>query len=243
MTPADEIDALYGLPLDAFTKARNDLARRLRSEGRRDEAAEVASLQKPSLPAWVVNQLARERRDHVGALLAAAKAIKGGADGADEEFRKAADGLVRAARELLEAQGRRASDAVLKEVATTLRATAAEPPKDLETARLTESRESSGFDALAGVTIAPGSKRAPAKATKTAKPSVDRAAVDRARRALTEARNEGARLGAGRPPCGTRGASGAGSSSTRPRRASRTPSGDSSRCAPAGRGVRGPVTG
>ena len=242
MTPADEIDALYGLPLDAFTKARNDLARRLRSEGRRDEAAEVASLQKPSLPAWVVNQLARERRDDVGALLAAAKAIKGGADGADEEFRKAADGLVRAARELLEAQGRRASDAVLKEVATTLRATAAVAPKELETARLTESRESSGFDALAGVTIAPGTKRAPAKATKTAKPSVDRAAVDRARRALTEARNE-AREARRRAPPRTERRVGRGSSSTRPRRASRTPSGDSSRCAPAGRGVRGPVTG
>src|SRR5688572_11732582 len=190
MTPADEIDALYGLPLEDFTKARNDLARRLRSEGSRDEAAEVASLQKPTLPAWIVNQLARGRPADVRALLEAAEAIKKGADGADEQFRSAADRLARAARALLEAQGRRASNPVLEEVATTLRATAAVAPEELETARLTESREASGFDALAGVTISPGTKRAPAKATKTARPRVDRAAVDRARRALTEARDD-----------------------------------------------------
>ena len=189
MTPADEIDALYGLPLEDFTKARNDLARRLRSERSRDEAAGVASLQKPTLPAWIVNQLARGRPADVRALLAAAEAIKKGADGADEQFRSAADRLVRAARALLEAQGRRASNPVLEEVATTLRATAAVAPEELETARLTESREASGFDALAGVTISPGTKRAPAKA-KTARPRVDRAAVDRARRALTEARDD-----------------------------------------------------
>jgi hypothetical protein len=189
VTPADEIDALYGLPLEDFTKARNDLARRLRSESSRDEAAGVASLQKPTLPAWIVNQLARGRPADVRALLAAAEAIKKGADGADEKFRSAADRLVRAGRALLEAQGRRASNPVLEEVATTLRATAAVAPEELETARLTESREASGFDALAGVTISPGTKRAPAKA-KTARPRVDRAAVDRARRALTEARDD-----------------------------------------------------
>ena len=37
-------DDLYGLPLDAFTAARNELARRLRGEGRRDDAAEIAAI-------------------------------------------------------------------------------------------------------------------------------------------------------------------------------------------------------
>ena len=49
MASADDIDALYGLPLDEFTQARNDLARRLRrAEARRGRG--VAGLRKPTLP-------------------------------------------------------------------------------------------------------------------------------------------------------------------------------------------------
>ena len=53
-----EIDRLYGLPLAEFTKERDALARRLRADNRRDDAATVAELRKPVLAAWVVNQLA-----------------------------------------------------------------------------------------------------------------------------------------------------------------------------------------
>jgi len=42
MALSDDIDALYGLPLDEFTRARNDLARRLRGERKAEDAAEVA---------------------------------------------------------------------------------------------------------------------------------------------------------------------------------------------------------
>ena len=125
MTLGDEIDALYGLPLDEFTKARNELAKKLRNEGARDEAADVAALEKPSLPAWLVNQLARERRNDVQALLKAAAAIRKGDVDADERFRGSVDTLVRAAREILTAAGRKPSDTVLQQVATTLRASAA----------------------------------------------------------------------------------------------------------------------
>ena len=190
MTSADEIDALYGLPLDEFTKARNDLARRLRTEGRRNEADEVASRRKPSLPAWVVNQLGRGQPDKVRTLVAAAESIRSGDDDADERFRAAVDALVRAARELLAEVGRRASDSVLQEVATTLRASAAVAPEELTTGRLTEAREASGFDALGGVPVAPRAKGKRTSATTESKPKVDRAAVDRARRTLTEARGD-----------------------------------------------------
>ena len=44
MTLADETDGLYALPLEEFTAARNELARRLRREGRREQADEVAAL-------------------------------------------------------------------------------------------------------------------------------------------------------------------------------------------------------
>jgi hypothetical protein len=189
MASVSEIDALYGLPLEAFTTARNDLARGLRKDGRREEADEVAALRKPSLPAWVVNQLARERSTDVRALVSSADAIKAGRDGADERFREALDALVRAARDLISETGRTASDAVLRQVATTLRASAAAAPEELQAGRLTEAREASGFDALAGAATRPARGKI-AKAKPPASPKVDRAAVDAARRALTEARDE-----------------------------------------------------
>jgi hypothetical protein len=192
VTPRDEIDALYGLPLDEFTKARNDLARALRTDGKRDEAAEVAALRKPSLPAWLVNQLARQRRSDVQALLKAAEAIRAGDAGADERFRASVDGLVRAARDLVTASGRGTSDTVMQQVATTLRASAAAAPEELATGRLTEAREASGFDALAGATPPP--PRAKPATAKRPEPKVDRAALEKARRALADAREDAREL-------------------------------------------------
>src|SRR5215467_583167 len=47
-----EIDRLYQLPLDEFTAARNVLAKQAGGE-----AGRVRALGKPSVPAWIVNQL------------------------------------------------------------------------------------------------------------------------------------------------------------------------------------------
>ena len=67
--PDDLADRLYGLELDEFTPARDAAAKELRKEKRRDEAAVVAKLRKPSAAAWLVNRLARERREDVEALV------------------------------------------------------------------------------------------------------------------------------------------------------------------------------
>ena len=93
-----EVERLYGLPLDEFTAARGELASRLRQEGRRDEAAEVAGLRKPVVSAWVVNQLARRERDELQDLVDAAAGIRTGREGADVRFREALDRLTTAAR-------------------------------------------------------------------------------------------------------------------------------------------------
>ena len=187
-----EIDRLYGLPLAEFTAERDLLARRLRSDGRRDEAAEVGALRKPVVAAWVVNRLARERRDDVRALVAAAEGIRQGKPEADERFRTAADDLVRAARELLTAEGRTASDAVVRDVATTLRSAAAAEPDLLASGRLTEPVEATGFEAMAGA-VAP-TKRA-ARTRARGAPRAEKAQVDEARAALTEARDDARKLG------------------------------------------------
>jgi hypothetical protein len=59
-----EIDTLYQTPLSEFIAARNALAARVKGEQGADAAAAIKSLQKPSIVAWVVNQLYwRDHRD------------------------------------------------------------------------------------------------------------------------------------------------------------------------------------
>ena len=65
-----EASDLYGLPLDRFVAERGALAKALRAEGNKDEAARVGSLRKPSVAAWTVNQVIRTQRRAVRALLA-----------------------------------------------------------------------------------------------------------------------------------------------------------------------------
>jgi hypothetical protein len=196
-SPLDaEIDRLYGLPLAEFTKERDALARRLRADGERDEATAIADLRKPVLAAWVVNRLARACRTDVESLVEAAAAIRAGKPDAGERFRTIADGLARAAREVLAGADRRPSDAVLRDVATTLRAAAAAEPDLLLRGRLTEPVEATGFEAMAGAAprrpSSPAAGRQPKKKKK--KPQPDRARVQAARNALADARDEARRL-------------------------------------------------
>jgi hypothetical protein len=187
-----EIDRLYGLPLGEFTKERDALARQLKSQGRGDEAADVGALRKPVLAAWVVNRLARERRQDVSALVEAAEAVRKGKSDADERFRATADDLVRAAREVLAAEGRKATDAVVRDVATTLRSAAAADPKLLTSGRLTEPVEATGFEAMAGAV--PPAKR-PARTQPRQDRNAEKARLEKARAALAEARHEARALG------------------------------------------------
>src|SRR5439155_7398313 len=51
-----EVEALYGLPLDEFTRARDALAKERTRAGDKAAAADVKALRKPSLTAWALNQ-------------------------------------------------------------------------------------------------------------------------------------------------------------------------------------------
>ena len=53
----DEVDALFKLPLGEFTPARNALAARLKTAGQQAMADAAKAVPKPSVAAWVVNQL------------------------------------------------------------------------------------------------------------------------------------------------------------------------------------------
>jgi hypothetical protein len=72
----EEIDRLYGLPLERFTAARDELARSLRADGQRADADAVTRLRKPNLIAWALNQVRREDPRRVEELLAAGERLQ-----------------------------------------------------------------------------------------------------------------------------------------------------------------------
>lgn len=122
-----DADALYGLPLDEFTRARDTLARELRARGEREEAAQVAALRKPTLPAWAVNQVARLHPREVDLLLDASHRLIDAQTGRSPQEdvapavtrqRQAVSELTRLAAAVL---GDRATPAAMTRVAETLR--------------------------------------------------------------------------------------------------------------------------
>ena len=176
----EELDALFGLPLDEFTSARNDLAKRLRASDA--EAAEtVRTLPKPTISAWTINRLSREDRDGVTALLEAGAALREAqgrllaGDDASEPLRDAAArernavaGLTERAKAVLGEAGRAATQGTLDRIAATLRAAAVsdEGRKLVESGRLTTDLESSGFDLLAASEV-PGPRRQARKSSES----------------------------------------------------------------------------
>ncbi len=65
----DEIvDGLYGLPPEEFTAARNTAAKQARSDGDAELSDKVKALAKPTVAAWLANQLARDRADELESL-------------------------------------------------------------------------------------------------------------------------------------------------------------------------------
>lgn len=196
-----EVDRLYTLPLDEFTSARNDLAQRLKRAGQKDAAADVQGLRKPTVPAWAVNQIAREHGKDVGKLIEASDDLRaaqeqalGGGD--SHQLRAAASAEREALRTLTDyAQqllGGDAPAATLERVASTLRAAALDPQARelLASGRLSEELQSAGFGAFEGMTV-PAQPRARRRKTAPARPS---AAERRRQERLAKLRERMAKL-------------------------------------------------
>jgi hypothetical protein len=162
-----ELDALYQLPLDRFTAARNELAKRLRADGQAEAAQQVKALRKPTAAVWLVNRLAREDELDVQRLLKAgesmtktqAKVARGqspeGFLAARREEQRALERLAQAARELADREdlGKSAIDRatqILRAAALTEKGR-----KLLKRGRLTEELQPPGFEALTGLTFEP----------------------------------------------------------------------------------------
>ena len=197
----DEIDRLFGLPLDEFTAARDALARELRKAGERAAAERVKALRKPPISVWTVNQLARKERMQVRSLVTAGERLRAeqaellqGGNGSElqeafERQREVVSALVTSAEEILRAAGHAPTDATLERVRQTLAAAAADEERQrlLEEGRLTEDLDPAGFGPL---TLVPGvpPKRGPARKSGSVRGKPKPAPVEDERRRAAEYR-------------------------------------------------------
>jgi hypothetical protein len=165
------LDELHSARLDEFVKTRDALARSLRKEGRRDDAEAIAAVRKPSVPVWAANQLARRNRPAVERLLEAGDAMRRAMERGDRDaFAAAQQDQAEALRKLRDAGRRLLGDttgSTLDRLVATLQAASVDEglrPR-LGAGRLEDEPEAGGFDALAGITVAPArpGRRRPAK--------------------------------------------------------------------------------
>jgi hypothetical protein len=158
----DQIDELYRLPLDQFTQARNTLAKSQSGTQKK----QIASLGKPSLPMWVVNQLFWQDAPTYKALIDASEKLRA-AHRAALSGRKAdtrtADQLHRTTVEKAFAKAIGLADKrgvkITEPVRDTVRRTLAALPGDEAPGRLTRAPEPAGFSLLTGVKVKPAAPK------------------------------------------------------------------------------------
>lgn len=178
-----DADDLFGLPLDRFVPERTALAKALRSEGRREEAGEVAATRKPSVAAWAVNQLVRTQKRTVDELFEAGDALRAAQDqvlagqgdrhelrDAAERERQAVEELVHSARGLLTSEGNELSATILERVNETLHAAALDDHarRQVQDGRLAHELRHVGFGVGAGAPTAPPVRRGRSAASRSA---------------------------------------------------------------------------
>jgi hypothetical protein len=163
---ASVADELYALAPGEFTAARNERAKSAKAAGDKELAETIGRLPKPSVAAWVVNLLARQRPDVVAEVIELGDALR---DAQVDSDRGRLKDLSRQRQDLLKAvaaagadlagkSGLRVPPAAAAEVEQTLQAAMADPDaaNAVRTGRLTRTLASTGVepvdltDAVAG---------------------------------------------------------------------------------------------
>ena len=166
--PTSEIDELYQKPLGEFTAARNALAKKLGKAG-----GDIKTLEKPSAPAWGVNQLFWHERASWDRLIETAEALRDEhrnhlsgkpADirQAEKVHREAVKAASETVRRLLTESGDAATPATMAAVTETLESL----PASESPGRLVRPLKPQGFAALAGfagLAVRPVSQLRPVK--------------------------------------------------------------------------------
>jgi hypothetical protein len=193
---------LFGVDPAEFVAARDELARQLKSDGKREEGAAVKALRRPPVPIWALNRVARDNGDAIDALLAtAAEAreaqaalLEGGVDRealreALAQRRTAMHDVVHRAGDIIEGSGRPAA-AQQRQVESALNTVVAsdELSQLLRKGELVDVAEEQDNDDLAALLGASVSEHT----SKQAKP-VSNLADARAAKQAAAARNEAER--------------------------------------------------
>jgi hypothetical protein len=195
-----EIDRLYASPPEEFIGARDELAKRLKADGKAEEAAEVKGLRRPTVAAWAANQVARQRPEEVSELLAAGAELQkaqrkalsgvkgGGLREAMERRRAAVVALAKAAEAMLRDAGKGSASTIDALQPTFEAASVDEQSGDaLKAGRLErELAAPSGFGGATGLEVVAAPAQRPA--TRGAKKDQDEAARAEQEAARREAR-------------------------------------------------------
>lgn len=193
-------DELYALPLEDFTKTRNERAGQAKDAGDKELAARIKELAKPTTAAWLANQLVREHGDELTPLLQLGADLRAATASLSGEQLKAlgrqqhqlVHALVQQARHLASERGKSVSDDVARGVEDTLRAALAdeESGRVLASGRLTDTLDPGGFHIGGEDAPRPAAARpAAAKERRTPAQGADRrrAALERAEQELADA--------------------------------------------------------
>ena len=179
-----DVDELFKLPLAEFIAARDSLAKRLKQNGRTDDAALVKALAKPPVSAWTVNQLYWRHRAAFEELLAAGqrfhKAQTSGVAAKVANMRDSLEARRAALAELSELAASVLSDAghnpsldTIRRITTTLEAVSAYASvSDGPTlGRLSQDVDPPGFESLASFVPGAGSLKGASQKSAAAKSS------------------------------------------------------------------------
>jgi hypothetical protein len=149
---------LYGLAPDAFTSSRSAEVRAARSAGNRELAEAVAQLRRPTVGAWLANQLARECKGELEALLDLGTSMRNAQEAGDgpalrlltRQRRQMVAGLVSEAKRLARTRDLALSENSTRELENTLEAAVAtaDAAAALRSGRLTVGLSYSGLGPL-----------------------------------------------------------------------------------------------
>ncbi|MFN2526869.1 MAG: hypothetical protein ABR505_11500 [Actinomycetota bacterium] len=179
-TTPDSVDELYKAPLAEFTERRNALAKQLREEGKRDAAAEVSKLKRPTVAVWAINQLAGAEPTLVGELLEVRRALAKTRDAAklqelSRRRRQLVGALSKKAGAILRGAGHGATDQTLKRVGSTLLAVStSEEERLLRRGRLQAELSAGGFEEVfGGLAVAEETGEGPSPAEERSREKAD----------------------------------------------------------------------
>jgi hypothetical protein len=172
---------LYSLVPAQFTAARDERARQAKADGQAEVASAVRKLSRPTVSAWVVNQLVRSRPEAMARLFGVADALAGAQRELDgdklrelsAQRRQVIGDLMSEAAATAAAGGQRLTEATSAEVRATLEAAIADPHVGaaVQAGQLTRALAYAGLgevDLTAALATPP-----PARARAAARPSAE----------------------------------------------------------------------